>query len=131
MSIKVSHISKSFGSQLAQNDVSFTTRKGEVEGFLGPNGAGKSTLMKILTTNHKADAGMAEVNGYDVLSHPRQVQRSVGYLPEHNPMYLELYIKEYLEFCRSVYGISRGRIQAVVDQTGLGPEIHKKIGPLS
>lgn len=131
MSIKVSHISKRFGSQLALDDVSFSTRKGEVVGFLGPNGAGKSTLMKILTTNHKADTGTAEVNGFNVRSHPKDVQRSVGYLPEHNPMYLELYIKEYLEFCRSVYRVSRSRIQAVIDQTGLGPEVHKKIGQLS
>jgi ABC-2 type transport system ATP-binding protein len=131
MSIKVSHICKSFGTQRALDDINFSTRKGEVVGFLGPNGAGKSTLMKILTTNHKADSGVAEVNGFDVNTNPREVQRSVGYLPEHNPLYLELYIKEYLEFCRSVYGVPKSRIDAVIGQTGLEPEVHKKIGQLS
>ncbi len=131
MSIMVSHISKRFGSQPALDDISFATRKGEVVGFLGPNGAGKSTLMKILTTNHKADSGIAEVNGYDVVSQPREVQRSIGYLPEHNPLYLDLYIREYLEFCRSAYGVSKNRIEAVIGQTGLEPEVHKKIGQLS
>lgn len=131
MSISVSHISKRFGPQLALDDISFETRKGEVVGFLGPNGAGKSTLMKILTTNHRADSGSAEVNGYDVITQPREVQRSIGYLPEHNPLYLELYIREYLEFCRSAYGVSRERVETVIAQTGLGPEVTKKIGQLS
>lgn len=131
MSIMVSHIGKRFGTQQALDDISFSTKKGEVVGFLGPNGAGKSTLMKILTTNHKADSGTAEVNGFDVVGQPREVQRSIGYLPEHNPLYLDLYIKEYLEFCRSAYGVSKSRIEAVIGQTGLEPEVHKKIGQLS
>jgi ABC-2 type transport system ATP-binding protein len=131
MSIMVSHISKRFGSQQALDDITFSTRKGEVVGFLGPNGAGKSTLMKILTTNHKADSGTAEVNGFDVVRQPREVQRSIGYLPEHNPLYLELYVKEYLEFCRSVYKVPGNRIETVIGQTGLEPEVHKKIGQLS
>lgn len=131
MSIIVSQISKRFGSQTALDDISFSTRKGEVVGFLGPNGAGKSTLMKILTTVHKADSGKAEVNGFDVVEQPREVQRSIGYLPEHNPLYLDLYVKEYLEFCRSAYGVSKNRIEAVIGQTGLEPEAHKKIGQLS
>lgn len=131
MSIEVAHLSKRFGSQQALDDISFSIRKGEVVGFLGPNGAGKSTLMKILTTYHKADSGTARVNGYDVLTQPREVQRSLGYLPEHNPLYLELYVKEYLAFNASVYSVPKTRIEEVIAQTGLGPEAHKKIGQLS
>jgi ABC-2 type transport system ATP-binding protein len=131
MSIEVAHLSKRFGSQKALDDVSFSIQKGEVVGFLGPNGAGKSTLMKILTTYHKADSGTARVNGYDVVEQPREVQRSLGYLPEHNPLYLELYVKEYLAFNASVYAVPKSRIEEVIDQTGLGPEAHKKIGQLS
>ena len=131
MSIEVAHLCKQFGSQKALDDVSFSIQKGEVVGFLGPNGAGKSTLMKILTTYHKADSGTARVNGYDVVEQPREVQRSLGYLPEHNPLYLELYVKEYLSFNASVYAAPKSRIEEVIAQTGLGPEAHKKIGQLS
>ncbi|MBC2838947.1 gliding motility-associated ABC transporter ATP-binding subunit GldA [Robiginitalea sp. SC105] len=131
MSIRVSGVSKKFGSQLALDGISFTVKKGEVVGFLGPNGAGKSTLMKILTTYYRADSGTAEVNGFDVARQPREVQRSLGYLPEHNPLYLDLYVREYLGFCASVYGTPRERIGEVVEQTGLGPEAGKKIGQLS
>ncbi len=131
MSITVHNITKSFGKQKALNDVSFDIKKGEVVGFLGPNGAGKSTLMKILTTYHRADTGKALVNGHDVASEVREVQKSIGYLPEHNPLYLELYVEEYLEFNADVYKVSRDRIQEVIIQTGLSPESHKKIGQLS
>ena len=131
MSIEVAHLSKRFGSQKALDDVSFSIQKGEVVGFLGPNGAGKSTLMKILTTYHKADSGTARVNGYDAVDQPREVQRSLGYLPEHNPLYLELFVKEYLSFNASVYSVTKTRIEEVIAQTGLGPEAHKKIGQLS
>jgi ABC-2 type transport system ATP-binding protein len=131
MSISVQHIRKSFGTQQALDDISFSIRKGEIVGFLGPNGAGKSTLMKILTTYYRADSGSASVNGYDVASQPREVQRSLGYLPEHNPLYLELYVREYLSFNASVYGVGKKRIAEVVEQTGLSPEAHKKIGQLS
>jgi ABC-2 type transport system ATP-binding protein len=131
MSIEVQHISKRFGNQQALDDVSFSIRKGEVVGFLGPNGAGKSTLMKILTTYHKADSGEARVNGYDVVTQPREVQRSLGYLPEHNPLYLDQYVKEYLAFIASVYGVNKEAVLKVIEQTGLSPEAHKKIGQLS
>lgn len=131
MSIVVEHIVKSFGSQRALDGVSFSVDKGEVVGFLGPNGAGKSTLMKILTTYHKPDEGHAEVGGHSILKAPRQVQRSIGYLPEHNPLYLDLYVREYLAFCAAVYRVSKSRIPEVIQQTGLGPEAHKKIGQLS
>lgn len=131
MVITVQNITKSFGIQKALDDVSFTIQKGSIVGFLGPNGAGKSTLMKILTTYHKADSGEAEVNGFDVRTKARNVQKSIGYLPEHNPLYLELYVKEYLHFNASLYKVSKDRIAEVIAQTGLIPEAHKKIGQLS
>ncbi len=131
MSIEVSNISKSYGTQKALDNVSFSIAKGEIVGFLGPNGAGKSTLMKILTTYIAADAGNASVNGYNVATEQKAVQKSVGYLPEHNPLYLDLYIREYLEFNAGVYKVSKDRIEEVIVLTGLTPESHKKIGQLS
>lgn len=131
MSITAQHISKSFGSQKALNNISFSLKKGEIVGFLGPNGAGKSTMMKILTTYYKADEGEACVNTYDVLTQKKEVQKSIGYLPEHNPLYLDMYVKEYLEFNASIYKVAKNRIAEVINQTGLAPEAHKKIGQLS
>ena len=131
MSINVKNVSKSFGSQLALNDVSFSINKGEVVGFLGPNGAGKTTMMRILTTYSTADDGEAIVNSYDVKQDSSGVKNSVGYLPEHNPLYLELYVREYLEFNASLYSVSKERIEVVIEQTGLTSEAHKKIGQLS
>lgn len=131
MSIIVKNITKFFGKQKALNKVSFTIEKGEIVGFLGPNGAGKSTMMKILTTYHTADEGLAEVNSFDVKSSKKNVQKSIGYLPEHNPLYLDMYVKEYLAFNADVYKVSKNRIDTVIDQTGLGAEANKKIGQLS
>ncbi|MBT8179013.1 MAG: ATP-binding cassette domain-containing protein, partial [Eudoraea sp.] len=131
MSIQVAGISKYYGKQLALDQISFEVKKGEIVGFLGPNGAGKSTLMKILTTYSKADAGQAWVNGHEVQKEDRQVQRSIGYLPEHNPLYLDLYVREYLAFNAEVYGVGKDRIDTVITETGLAPEAHKKIGQLS
>ncbi len=131
MSITAQNITKSFGSQKALNNISFSLQKGEIVGFLGPNGAGKSTMMKILTTYHKADEGLASVNEYDVLTQKKEVQKSIGYLPEHNPLYLDMYVREYLEFNASVYKVDKTRIAEVINQTGLTPEAHKKIGLLS
>lgn len=131
MSIEVRALSKSYGAQKALDQVSFTIQKGEIVGFLGPNGAGKSTLMKILTTYLSADEGQAFVNGYDVKTQPLLVQQSIGYLPEHNPLYLDLYVREYLEFNANVYGVSKNRIEEVILLTGLMSERHKKIGALS
>ncbi len=131
MSLKVINISKSFGSQKALNNVSFEIKQGEIVGFLGPNGAGKSTMMKILTTYSKADTGEAFVNGFDVLTKPKEVQKCIGYLPEHNPLYKDMYVKEYLAFNAEVYKISKDRIDPVIVQTGLSAEAHKKIGALS
>lgn len=131
MSIEVQNISKSYGGQKALDNISFSVKKGEIVGFLGPNGAGKSTLMKILTTFIAADEGTAYVNGNDVSTDLKAVQLSVGYLPEHNPLYLDLYVREYLEFNADVYKVSKSRIEEVILLTGLSSESHKKIGQLS
>lgn len=131
MSIQVSNISKMYGAQKALDNISFTVKKGEIVGFLGPNGAGKSTLMKILTTYILADEGTALVNDFNVLTDTKKVQKCVGYLPEHNPLYLDLYVREYLEFNASVYKVAAARIDEVIILTGLTPEKHKKIGQLS
>lgn len=131
MSIEVSNISKSYGTQKALDNISFSVKNGEIVGFLGPNGAGKSTLMKILTTYISADDGTALVNGNDVVLQPKAVQQIVGYLPEHNPLYLDLYVREYLAFNADVYKVSKKRIEEVIILTGLSSESHKKIGQLS
>ncbi|WP_431158955.1 gliding motility-associated ABC transporter ATP-binding subunit GldA [Winogradskyella poriferorum] len=131
MSIEVSNITKLYKDQKALNNVSFKVNDAQIVGFLGPNGAGKSTMMKILTTFINASEGDAKVNGYDVVSNKKAVQQSVGYLPEHNPLYTELFVKEYLAFNANVYGVPKSRIQEVIELTGLSPEAHKKIGQLS
>ena len=131
MSIEVNNISKSYGAQCALDNISFSVNKGEIVGFLGPNGAGKSTLMKILTTYINADQGSAMVNGHDVNTDQKAVQLSIGYLPEHNPLYLDLYVREYLAFNAAVYKVAKSRIEEVILLTGLAMESHKKIGQLS
>ena len=131
MSIEVVNISKNYGAQKALDNVSFSVKKGEIVGFLGPNGAGKSTLMKILTTYITSDSGTASVNGNDVQENQKAVQLSVGYLAEHNPLYLDLYVREYLAFNADVYKVAKSRIEEVITLTGLTPESHKKIGQLS
>lgn len=131
MSIEVNSISKSYGEQKALNEISFKIEKGEIVGFLGPNGAGKSTLMKILTTYLLADSGSALVNSHDVMTNVKAVQQSIGYLPEHNPLYLDLYVREYLAFNADVYKVPKSRIEEVIQLTGLTSESHKKIGQLS
>jgi ABC-2 type transport system ATP-binding protein len=131
MSIEVNNISKSYGAQKALDNISFSIKKGEIVGFLGPNGAGKSTLMKILTTYINADEGSAMVNGHNVNTNQKSVQLSIGYLPEHNPLYLDLYVREYLAFNADVYKVAKSRIDEVIQLTGLTTESHKKIGQLS
>ena len=131
MSIEVKNITKLYGEQKALDSITFSVNKGEIVGFLGPNGAGKSTLMKILTTYLTADEGDATVNNYNVQTQSKQVQQSVGYLPEHNPLYLDLYVREYLEFNADLHRVQKSRIEEVIELTGLGPESHKKIGELS
>jgi len=131
MSILVQGISKFYGSQQALHSVDFEVPAGQVLGFLGPNGAGKSTLMKILTAYLPADEGRAEVAGFDVASKPLEVKKRVGYLSENNPLYLEMYVREFLLFCAGAHKVERSRVEEVIEQTGLSPERHKKIGALS
>ncbi len=131
MSIQVKEVSKYYGQQAALQSVSLEVKKGEIVGFLGPNGAGKSTLMKIITTYLAADEGLVEVCQENVEENPLSVRQKVGYLAEHNPLYLEMYIKEYLNFIADLYGCSKQRVSDIIDLTGLSPEQHKKIGELS
>lgn len=131
MSISVEGISKYYGEQKALDQVEFSIRKGEIVGFLGPNGAGKSTLMKILTGFLKPSEGRAAVNGHPLETELLKAQQSVGYLPEHNSLYTEMYVREYLEFNASVYKIDKARIEEVIQATGLLPEANKKIHQLS
>ncbi|CAM3281577.1 gliding motility-associated ABC transporter ATP-binding subunit GldA [Aequorivita lipolytica] len=131
MSIKVENITKTYGEQKALNCVSFTIEKGEIVGFLGPNGAGKSTMMKILTTYLPASEGIAVVNGFEVSKDDISVKKSIGYLPEHNPLYLDMYVREYLLFNAGIYDIPKSEVESVIEKTGLMPEANKKIGQLS
>ncbi len=131
MSIHVENITKNYGEQKALNKVSFTIEKGEIVGFLGPNGAGKSTMMKILTTFIPASEGVATVNGFEVEKDDIAIKKSVGYLPEHNPLYLDMYVREYLFFNASIYNIAKAEVESVIEKTGLTPEANKKIGQLS
>lgn len=131
MSIEVQSITKSYGSQLALNEVNFSAKKGEIIGFLGPNGAGKSTMMKIITGYLTPDEGQVSVDGIDVLSNPIDAQTKIGYLPEQNPLYKEMYVREYLQFQASIFKVEKERIEEVIEKVGLTPEVHKKIGQLS
>ncbi|WP_439883418.1 gliding motility-associated ABC transporter ATP-binding subunit GldA [Pontibacter sp. MBLB2868] len=135
MSVEVKNLTKIFGTQRAVDDISFTVEQGQILGFLGPNGAGKSTTMKIATCYLPPSSGTVLVNGHDVVQEPMAVRRNVGYLPEHNPLYLDMYVHEYLEFVASVYSLkgklARGRVKEMVDLCGLTLEQGKKIGALS
>jgi ABC-2 type transport system ATP-binding protein len=133
MSVKLSHITKLYGNQKALDDVSFEIHKGEIVGLLGPNGAGKSTIMKILTCYIPPSMGEASINGFDVQEQALEVQRLVGYLPETNPLYHDMYIREYLSFVAGIHKIENRskRISEMIEITGLGIESHKKIGALS
>jgi len=131
MSIEVQNITKQYGNQKALNEVSFAIKKGEIVGFLGPNGAGKSTMMKILTCYIPQSSGIAKVCGLDVEENNLEIRKKVGYLPEHNPLYLDMYVKEYLVFMAGVHKTSKSRIPEMIKLTGLTPESHKKLGQLS
>src|ERR1700744_3211592 len=132
MSISVESLIKVYGQQKAVDGISFSASPG-VLGFLGPNGAGKSTTMKILTTFIPQTSGKASVCGFDVETQSLDVKRNIGYLPESNPQYLDMYVKESMGFIAKVHGLKspQRRITEVIEQTGLGPEQHKKIGQLS
>jgi len=133
MSIEVKEVSKIYGSQKALDNVSFSIQKGEIVGFLGPNGAGKSTMMKIITCFLPQSAGEVKVCGFDVSADPMEVKKRVGYLPEHNPLYLDMYVKEYLGFIAGLHKIEnkKERVAEIVEQVGLQLEQHKLIGALS
>ncbi len=131
MSIEVKNVSKFYGKQKALDSINFTVNSGEIVGFLGPNGAGKSTMMKIITTYLQQDKGVVLVNGFDVSENVNAVKSSVGYLPENNPLYLDMYVKEYLEFCANLHKISKENISKTIDLVELQPESHKKIKELS
>ncbi len=134
MSIVVSSLTKLYDTQKAVDNISFEVKKGEIVGFLGPNGAGKSTTMKIVTGYLPSSSGTAKVCGYDVQQQPMEVRRRVGYLPEANPLYYEMYVREYLEFSAGIHKLTQNtsaRINEMIGLTGLGKEAHKKIGALS
>ena len=131
MSIEVQFVSKSYETQLALNEISFSAKKGEIIGFLGPNGAGKSTMMKILTGYISPTKGTVSVSGIDVLKNPIAAKAKIGYLPEQNPLYQEMYVREYLQFQASIFKVSKKTITSVIKDVGLIPEMHKKISQLS
>ena len=131
MSIVIENLTKMYGAQKALDNVSVKIQSGQITGLLGPNGAGKSTLMKIITGSIIPEEGNVLVNGIDVLKEPLRVQRTLGYLPEHNPQYLEMYVQEYLAYVAAIYKVSKSRIATVIDMVLLGEEKHKKIGALS
>ncbi|MEQ9467329.1 MAG: gliding motility-associated ABC transporter ATP-binding subunit GldA [Ekhidna sp.] len=133
MSITVDHLTKVYGTQKALDDISFEVPRGKITGFLGPNGAGKSTTMKIATGYIGLTSGSVAVDGINVSKEPLKVKRLTGYLPEHNPLYLEMYVKEYLGFIAAAYALKRrsSRIAEMIDKCGLEREQHKKIGALS
>jgi len=133
MSVTVTNLSKIYGTQRALDDISFTAPAGQILGFLGPNGAGKTTTMKILTCYLSQSSGAASVCGHDVATDSLEVRKLVGYLPEHNPLYKDMYVREYLRFAAAAnkVGAARQRIEEMIELTGLGRESHKKIGALS
>jgi ABC-2 type transport system ATP-binding protein len=131
--IEVKNITKIYGDQKAVDDVSFSVKEGEVVGLLGPNGAGKSTLMKILTCFIPPTEGEATICGHSIYDDPLAVRREIGYLPEHNPLYLEMYVREFLQFSAGIYGLKncKERVEEMIKLVGLPPESNKRIGQLS
>lgn len=134
MSIVVSAVSKIYGSQRAVDNISFELKKGEIVGFLGPNGAGKSTTMKMICGYLPPTSGNIKVCGHDIYTQPMEVRQSIGYLPESNPLYYDMYVREYLEMSAGIHKLgskSKLRIAEMIELTGLTKEAHKKIGMLS
>jgi len=129
----VENVTKLYGEQRALNSVSFSINKGEIIGFLGPNGAGKSTMMKIITCYIPPTEGTASVCGFDIKTQSIDVRRQIGYLPEHNPLYLDMYVREYLSFVAGIYKVPniKNRVEEMIAMVGLGVEAHKKIEALS
>jgi len=131
MSVKVTKITKAYDNQKALDAVSFSVKRGEIVGVLGPNGAGKSTLFKILSAYLNPESGTAEVNGFSVADKPLEVKKSIGYLPENNPLYQNMYVKEYLAFMAGIHKVSKENIVKIIKQVGLEQEASKKIDQLS
>ncbi len=133
MSIKISNLTKIYGKQKALDNLSVEIQKGEIVGLLGPNGAGKSTLMKIISCYIPPSSGQVEVMGNSIYEEPIKIKELIGYLPESNPLYYEMYVREYLNFLAGVFGIQnkKERIKEIIELTGLAKEQHKKIGALS
>lgn len=131
MSIEVKAVTKAYGEQLALNNVSFSIGSSEIVGFLGPNGAGKSTMMKIITSYIPQTKGEVKVCGFDNMDQSIELKKQIGYLPEHNPLYLEMYVKEYLEFVAKLYKVPKSRVDDMIQLTGLEREYRKKIQSLS
>jgi ABC-2 type transport system ATP-binding protein len=133
MSIVVKEVAKQYGTQWALDHVSFEIPKGQIVGFLGPNGAGKSTMMKIITSFIPPSSGSVEVNGLNIMNNSMETRRLIGYLPEHNPLYLEMYVREYLSFIAGIYQLDqvKAKVDHMIDRVGLAAEAHKKIGMLS
>lgn len=131
MSIQVNNISKFYGSQKALDAISFSIQKGEIVGFLGPNGAGKSTTMKIINGFVNPSEGEVLINDISVEEKPLETQKLIGYLPEHNPLYLDMFVREYLQFCASIHKVSKGNVNDIIEKVGLSIEAHKKIKQLS
>lgn len=133
MSVLVENVSKLYGNQKALDCVSFEIKAGEIVGFIGPNGAGKSTMMKIICGYLPPSDGLVKVNAWDVSENALEARRNIGYLPEHNPLYLEMYVREFLEFAGNIHKVKNigRRVDEMIDMTGLNRECHKKIGALS
>lgn len=132
MSVRVRQLTKQYDSQIAVNQINFELKRGEITGFLGPNGAGKSTTMKMITGSLVPTSGEIQINGINILKNPISAQKIIGYLPEHNPLYLEMYVREYLRFMAGLYkNTPKSRIEEVIEITGLTPESNKKIEQLS
>ena len=132
MSVQVTNLTKIYGQQIAVNRINFQLQKGEITGFLGPNGAGKSTTMKMITGALTPTEGSISINGIDMLKQPIEAQKMIGYLPEHNPLYTEMYVREYLSFTVDLYPkVPMSRVEEVIALTGLTPESNKKIEALS
>jgi ABC-2 type transport system ATP-binding protein len=131
MSLKVQNICKSYGKQKALDKINFSAKPGEIVGFLGPNGAGKSTTMKIISTYLMQDNGKVFVNGIDTVANPLKAKKKIGYLPEHNPLYLEMYVKEYLELLADIHNVDKSNISQIIKQVQLDDNSSKKIRELS
>ena len=132
MSVQVTNLTKIYAQQIAVNKINFQLQKGEITGFLGPNGAGKSTTMKMITGALTPTEGSISINGIDMLKQPIEAQKMIGYLPEHNPLYTEMYVREYLSFTADLYPkVPKNRVEEVIALTGLTPESNKKIEALS